>query len=229
MLSQEAIIEKVKKLLVMSKKATTHEREVAYFKAQEMMAKYHLQEADVLTVEERMKVIHAHAYGINARRDVVSSLATTIARNFRCMVYWAWRGKQHCHMVFVGTEMDARVALAIFEDAYKFAEKEATRIADYQYNLVGTCEGVRGEWYTGFNSGLSKGFRDQIQTSESTAIMVIIPQEVKDDFHSQKFSDTVFNHIAASRNGSASLFNAGYQNGYDFSMNKRQKALSEDN
>lgn len=228
-MEQTNIIEKIKKLLTMAKRGTMHEKEIALFKAQEMMAKYHIEQDDLLTVEERAKVVEITVDDFNCKQELYASLAFVVAKNFRCrqfMRFGGYRGAKWLSPVFMGLELDATVAAVIFRDAASYAKKESDRVAHYYYNRTGQCAGVRGEWMAGFVSGLRAGFEAQVKQSSSTAVMVIIPPEVSEAFDKLKFSKKHVEATAASRNFNNALYQAGHQSGYEFSHNRRQAALS---
>ena len=218
------IIEKIKKLLIMAEKATIHEKEVAIFKAQALMAKYHLKEEDI-DLKDKMKVIELVAYDYNVKKELYAYLAQVVAKNFRCKNFYSGHGNRW-YPVFMGLEIDAQVAVEIFKTAYDFAKKETERIAHYYYNRVGHCRGVREEWLHGFVNGLRDGFEAQVKISSETAIMVVLPKEVQDAYSSKEFSKGGLKFTSAERNGHSGLNQAGYQNGYELAHNRKQSALS---
>lgn len=224
--TREQAIAKIKKLLVMSEKATQNERETAYFMAQKMMAKYHLELTDVVG-EEAEKITAVRTHNINAKNANIASLGMVIATNFRCMYYFSGRANRQS-FVFYGFESDATIAASIFEDAAKFAIREATRIADKAWYQTGTCAGVRDEWMNGFARGIRDGFAAQVQMSTETALMVVTPQEVKDEYAKIKFSSKGVS-LNNNRNYDRHIQEAGYQNGLAFAQGRRQGAIDGGN
>lgn len=225
-MQQENIVEKIKKLLNMAKLGSKHEREVAYLKAQEMMAKYHI-EQDLLEENKFIKVVEIEVK-LNVKTDVFAYLAEIIASNFKCKTYVRHSDRRYIKPVFLGLEIDAQVASEIFKDAYTFAKNESTRVANYYYKLKGYSSGVKGDWMLGFVRGLNDGFTSQIQISKETALMIVIPEEVKYAYQEIKFSNKPLKIKSINYNGNSNIEMAGYENGYNFSMKRRQKALSED-
>lgn len=220
------IIDKIKKLLIMGEKATIHEKEVAIFKAQALMAKYHISEQDI-NLKDQMKVVEITVYDFNVKKELYALLANIVAKNFRCRTYFKCAGNKY-YPVFMGMELDAEVAVEIFKNAYKIAKKETERIAHYYYNKIGHSRGVREEWLHGFVVGLRDGFKAQIELSSETAIMVVIPKEVDEAFSSKPFSSKGATLTSAARNGHAALNKAGYQNGYDLAYKRKQEALNNE-
>lgn len=225
-MEQENIISKIKKLLTMAERGTVHEREIAYFKSQEMMAKYHIDRSQVIAQVEQEKVVRIPVDDINVKKAWYNQLAIVIAANFRCKTYVTYSSKKWLTPVFMGMEVDAAVAVEIFKNAYTFARRESRLVANYYYTRTGTSEGVRGEWMIGFIKGIKDGFEAQIIKSTTTALMIIIPPMVEEEYNQIKFSKAEVSFENFSRNGSAALNRAGYQNGYDFSMGRRQAALA---
>lgn len=217
------MIEKIRKLLVMSDRATKHEREVAWFKAQQLMAKHHIEMDQV--VGKKVEKIEGTAVAFSVKNPHILELALVIAMNFRCRLYFRTGGRM-IRPVFFGFESDVAVAVEIFKDAYTFAKAEAERIAHYYYNKTGSCAGVRDEWLHGFSKGLKLGFEAQVRSSEETALMIVIPQEVKDAYSKIKFNSNKGVQVASSRrNGDYKVRQSGEQQGFEFAHGRRQGSL----
>lgn len=225
-MEQASVVEKIKKLLNMAKRGTKHEREVAYLKAQEMMAKYHI-ENDLLEEDKSAKVVQI-VVDLNIKSEVLAFLSSVIAKNFRCKNFVSWSNRNFIRPVFLGLELDAQVASEIFKDAYNYAKYKASLVANYYQKTRGSSEGIRNDWLLGFVMGLDQGFKDQIQMSSDTSLMVIIPEEVNNRFQELTFSKIALNYKSANFNGHSSIKEAGYQNGYDYSMKRRQDAISSE-
>ena len=225
-MEQTSVIEKIKKLLNMAKRATKHEREVAYLKAQEMMAKYHI-EQDLLEESESRKVVET-VVDLNVKLEVLALLADVIAQNFRCKNFVSFHNRKFIRPVFLGLELDAQVASEIFKDAYKYAKNEATRVANYYYKIKGYTDGIRNDWLIGFVRGLKQGFNDQVRLSCETSLMIIVPEEVNKHFSELKFTNKPLKFKSINFNGHLNVEAAGYQNGYDYSMKRRQEAIASE-
>lgn len=221
----ENIISRIKKLLTMAERGTKHEKEIAFFKAQELLAKHHLSIGDVLDINKE-KVANI-IIEVNVKKRGYCNIANIIADNFRCMLYIQHRGSGVVYPVFLGMETDAVVAGEIAKAALAFAKKEADRVAHYYYNKTGASAGVREEWLHGFVNGLNSGFKAQVISSSETAIMVVIPKEVDDAYKNLKFSKRRTTLTSADRNHDPNINQAGYNNGFEFANNRKQKALSE--
>ena len=225
-MEQAAVVVKIKKLLNMAKRGTKHEREVAYLKAQEMTAKYHI-EQDLLQDNESKLVVEIEVE-LNVKAEIFATLAQVIAKNFRSKFYVTYHHKNFIRPVFLGLELDAQVASEIFKDAYKYIRSESTRIAHYYHKMRGYSNGIKDDWQLGFVQGLNDGFDAQIQSSDETSLMIIIPEEVKKSFQEMTFNGKDLTLKPISYNGHSNVKDAAYQNGYDYSMKRRQQAIASD-
>lgn len=221
-----AIIDKIMKLMTMAERGTTHEREIAYFKAQALMAKYHI-EHDELFPKDSEKVIEV-VVRLNVKTLAYMHLASIIASNFRCKLFTRYFNKKYIMPVFFGLEVDAKIASEIFKDAYQFAKHESNRIASYYHYHKGSSIGVKGDWLYGFISGLNEGFNKQTATSTETALMVIVPKKVLDVFATLKFGNDKISFNRLKGNNNASIINAGFQKGLHFSNQKQQSVLEDE-
>lgn len=173
-LNREKIIEKIKGLLALGDKSRNceeHEAEAALLKAHELMAKYNI--TIEVTEEEKMSYVHevcSSKWNMGFRKP----LAVVIARNFRCETYLRGNGGS---VVFFGHEMDARIAREAFEFAYAFAMKEGNRCYNKNYQMGRNTQGVFNSYVRGFIKGLEQKLGEQ-----STALMVVTPQDVKDKY-----------------------------------------------
>ncbi len=227
-MEQTNIIEKIKKLLNMAKRGTKHEREVAYLKAQEMMAKHHI-EMDAIEEVNARRVIEV-VVKLNIKSTEFAYLASVIAKNFRCENFVRYSSKRFLMPVFLGLELDVQVASEIFKDAYNYSKTESRRTANYYYREYGFSDGVAGDWILGFIEGLEAGFKSQIELSSETSLMVIMPEEVRTEYSKrrQKFANEEVKYLTINRNGDRNIHRAGYQNGYNFSTKRKQEAISFD-
>ena len=169
-MTTDQVIEKIKKCLALANNNSSEEEaRVALLHAQKLMAKYDIQvemtEEEVISYSQEMCV---HRYDAAYRKP----LARVIADNFRCELFLKG-GK----VVFFGRDLDARIAKEAFEYAYEFAMKEGNRLENKSYAEHGTARGVHSSYTAGFISGLK-----QALDAQCTALMIITPQDVKDEF-----------------------------------------------
>lgn len=173
-MNNEKIIEKIKGLLALGDKSRNCEEaeaEAALLKAHELMAKYNIS----VEITEQEKISYTHEvceskWNMGFRKP----LARIIANNFRCEYYLRGSGGA---VVFFGHSTDARIAREVFEFAYSFAMKEGNRCYNKNYQMGRDTRGVFNSYVRGFLKGLEQKLGEQ-----STALMVITPPDVKDEF-----------------------------------------------
>ena len=180
--NMEKMIEKISNLLdLANNNPNENEALAAALKAQELMAKYHIELAD-LTHDSGTKIIEELCYAEGSGPSKwQGGLANIIADNFCCKTYKTERrnnvGVRRPYVVFYGYEHDAKIAKEVFTFLYnaglKFARKEynearkAGKYTKYVTNtyLMGFCEGIK-----------------EMLGKQCTALMVVTPKEVEDSF-----------------------------------------------
>lgn len=219
------ILNKVKKLLAMAEGGTKHEQEVAYFQAQKLMAKYHIEMHDVRDLEKEKAITIYVGEEYNIKKDCFMKLQHIIGKNFRCKTYYSYPNKKTFLPRFVGFETDVTVAVEVFKSAYDYAKNEANRIAMREYNTYGSSMGVRDDFIDGFIAGLAEGFRKQLEESKETAIMIVIPKEVEEEYQKITFSLEVVKTTPSKGSGAKHIMRAGYEKGKMFAEGKEQQEL----
>lgn len=147
----------------------------AYKIAQDLLLKYHLDEKDFRNTQQ------AGADSISDQESVYTSprkqswvtmLATTIAKNFRCVNYTNQRWDDEIQMnlndtMMVGTKVDREAAMMVFYaavDTIELLEKGKRSKKDYRF---------------GFIHGLSEYFRSHyLDMPRNMQLMVITPESV---------------------------------------------------
>lgn len=223
MKQRKKIVGRIKKLMEMVEGGTINEKEIAIYQAQKLVAKHHIQEYELKTLDKD-NVVHITST-LNARKNTWKLLGDIISKNFRCELYYNHPSHTHVNLVFVGHETDALVAKEVYESSYKFAVNEAQRLASYYYYHYGSAKGVRDEWIVGFINGLKQGFEDQVKRSSETGLMIIIPPEVKEEYNNMTWTDIEYHQLEIQRNGDEDIYRAGFNNGYDFSQGRKQREI----
>lgn len=170
---EEKIVEKIKKLLALSKSPNENEAMAATLKAQALMAKYEIDLSQVETNEDR-KIVE-RIYCDNGKHEMKKwkyGLATIVANNFMCKMFL-----YGTNVVFYGYEEDAEIALNTFRYLYEAGNRLALKYYNnYRKNGMPT-KGVMNTYLSGFKAGIKS-----ILEKQSTALMVVTPQKVKDSF-----------------------------------------------
>ena len=145
-----------------------HEAKEAILKAQQLMAKHGI--SSVSSDEEIAYTSQSCAH--SGDRSFRRALANVIAPNFKVKFYLS-----HRKVTFFGREDDVKIAKEVFEYTYKFICREARRLCMEQKKQNLSADGVTNTYALGFCAGL----KEQLD-AQSTALMVIVPPDVKDKF-----------------------------------------------
>lgn len=176
---QEKMIEVVKKLMALSQNNPSQEEALsAALKAQELMAKYNISEAQL---GEKLDSTTINSSSFNFKGNINDcdnhkwkyNLAHIVANNFRCEVYVTGS-----HIInFFGYEQDAKVAVEVFGTLYKIGDRLGRRERERAKKLYKTVNGVYNSFILGFLKGLEEALEKQC-----TALMIVTPKEVKEQF-----------------------------------------------
>lgn len=154
----EKIIEKIRKILELSKNnPSEYEAKADALKAQELMIKYHIMQADVEDI--------AHIEEISEKKVKTGNgnkwkyyLSNIIEKNFRCKHYFIQRHT----VVFYGYDTDAQIAAEVFSFLFKegikasnkYYSKEKSKTRKYGYYFNGA--GLKNEFLLGYLKGIKE-------------------------------------------------------------------------
>lgn len=169
----EEIVKKIEKLLALAgNNPNEHEALAAALKAQELIAKYNVS-IDCLGAKKEMQKIgtarHTNGKGYKWRYR----LAEIVARNFRCKVFLL----NNVDVVFYGYESDSKAALATFSFLFKVGNKLSAKYCNEYKKTHVNANGVRNTYLKGYCAGIANAL-----DAQCTALMVIVPQEVEEQF-----------------------------------------------
>lgn len=166
-----SILETIKKVLELSKNnPSAEEAQAAALKAQELLAKYHIEmseveDIDLDTIEELTEV----CVDVPAKKWKYT-LARIVANNFRCRHYYMGKGT----VVFFGHDTDAHVAAETFKYLFARGRSLAGKARKQARGENGYADGVYNSFAMGFCAGIEQALGEQ-----SHALMVIVPEDVK--------------------------------------------------
>lgn len=173
-MSRDSIISKIRKLIELSNNNPSKEEAIsAALKAQKLMADYDI-EASELHEGEIELVITEIPTGPIGKTTYFITLATVIAKNFRCKVYRSGRAG-HYVANFYGYEADAEAAKTTFEYLYDVSDRMANRECVRYRKEFGTGAGVYNAFAHGFLEGVQAELEKQCQ-----ALMLVTPKAVED-------------------------------------------------
>lgn len=151
----------------------------AALKAQELMTKYNVEISQLENTEFQAREISQEES--QPIQKWARYLAATIAKNFRCK-FWV-RNRMHSQKIvlFYGYKEDAKIATETFNFLMNIGNKLAQREYYSRYKNGLPTKGIKNTYLYGFYLGIKEELERQ-----STALMVIIPEEVETKFVEKK-------------------------------------------
>lgn len=204
---REKILKKIENLLALAgNNPSENEAIAAALKAQELMAKYNIELADI-EGEKPKNNITEETYTPKANCHYVRKwrykLAQIIAKNFCCKTYCINRDT----VVFYGYEKDAKIAVEVFKFLFETGNKLANRYYLKCKKEGKNTKGVLNTYLVGFCDGIK-----EVLDKQCTALMIVVPKEVEEAYaeHSKGFK-LINNSLATS--GDARAYNEGKTEG----------------
>lgn len=170
-MTNEKLLDKISNLMKRAKDKDDAEGEASILLAQKLMAKHNISVSQVQIFESKSEVNESR---VEFGRMIwwYAELAATIASHFRCSCM-----KHGSSVIFVGLDEDAEIATAVYQgaiDHIKYRRRQMTWASKDEKN----------SYIVGFMCGLDEKLEAQkaamIQESESTALVLQTPVEVKD-------------------------------------------------
>lgn len=182
--SREKVLEKIEKLLALAgNNPSENEAISAALKAQELMAKYNIELADIQG-EAKAETITTETYTPKANCHYVRkwryTLSQIIAKNFCCKTYSIARDA----IAFYGYEKDAKIAVEVFKFLFETGNKLANRYYLKCKKEGKDTKGVLNAYLVGFCDGIK-----EVLDKQCTALMIVVPKEVEEAYeeHSKGF------------------------------------------
>lgn len=195
----EKIIQTIKKVLELSKNNPSEEEaKAAALKAQELLAKYHINMSEIEDIDDTDEDIVEISVDVPSKKWKYT-LARIVADNFRCKHFYY--GKKV--LVFYGHKTDAEVASETFKYLFDFGNKAAGREVDKVFANTGTSAGVYNSFVKGFCDGVS-----DVLAKQCTALMLVVPQDVTDSYNERTKDCKTMNSGGLSIKANDSCINA---------------------
>lgn len=210
------VILTIKKVLELSKNNPSEaEAKAAALKAQELLAKYHIDMKEVEDVDvDKVENIEEVTVDVPAKKWKYR-LATIVAENFRCKHFYYGKGT----VVFYGHETDANVAAETFKYLFDMGNRGAGREVDRVFGLTGTSRGVYNSYVSGFCEGVKSALDEQC-----TALMLVIPTDVVESYDERASKMRTLNLRGVSRgydSECANAYNKGRVDGHSVAGKKK--------
>ena len=224
----ETIKSKIKKLLTLAEDGNNdHESYAAFQRAQELMAKYKLEQKDISKNKETRECIRkktSACYGTRSSDHYLDNLADVIAENFCCVNYISTpRGTQTHHIWFMGLEED----VAICEEVLYAANCAIIRGYNKLYNELSRAYNTyipakffnpKKIGYTlGYIAGLKEALESQKEEHQEWGLVMVAPKEAQDFI--SKLKGVSFG--ASEQSVSYGYYDRGYEDGKHFHLNKK--------
>lgn len=173
-MQEEKIIQTIRKVLELSKNNPSEEEaKSAALKAQELLAKYHIDMKEVESIDiDTVESIEEVRVTLQAKKWKYK-LATIVANNFRCKHFYIGKGI----LVFYGHKTDADVAAETFKYLFNVGNRLAGREVDRVFAETGTSTNVYNSFVAGFCAGIEEALGEQC-----LALMIVTPEDVKTKF-----------------------------------------------
>lgn len=211
-MSNEKIIEKIQKLFNLAgNNPNENEAKAALLKAQELMAKYNLDQ-DKLTGADKETIKYISISTTLTHGIFTDSLTVTISRSFACEPIVLCDKS----IAIFGRKDNAIAVVSALEFAYSVMSKGAKMAADSYDPILGTKAEAKNSYCLGFCKGLKEAM-----DAQCVALAVVVPGDVKEGF---KNKYPILGKARANRRVScdsrSEAFSTGYKDG-STALNKR--------
>lgn len=214
----QSIVEKIKKLLALSKSGNEHEAEMSMLKAQELLAKYKLSIKEVEDFKVKSSNVQAKKSDITfTSAKWKGQLSFIIADNFGCYCYLS---TYRTHLiVFLGREEDVNICNIVMRYAVDCIESGAGKIK-YKYVKAGySTRGIVNDYAAGFIYGLNSKFEEQKKANKEWGLVLMKDQDVSEAYNSIKFKGSINTNTAF--RGNFDIYEEGIKDGKKFSISDK--------
>ncbi|AEG58983.1 hypothetical protein Desru_0699 [Desulforamulus ruminis DSM 2154] len=219
-MEQDKIINKIRKVLALTKSNYQEEAQAALLKAQELMAQHGItmSEIEISSKEVDLEKQVVDTCVSESRRNTwyEKNLSSIIGKNFRCHPY-VTGGKG---IYFIGLKEDVEIAKEIYLYALTTMLYLATNYVKENRNKIIriTSKQLKNDYMIGFLNGLKKRFEEQVESKGYALILAkdaLVVQAVEEKNLIKKKGSKIV--IA----GSLDARQTGYRDGRNFNENKK--------
>ena len=212
------IIDKIRKLLALSKSNNVHEAELSMLKAQELLVKYKLSLKEVKEIKIINSAIKENISKITfTKAKWKAELAQLIADNFGCYLYL--KTKRTNTITFLGREEDVEVCNIVFEYAIDCIYSVVKRLK-YQYlRDCNSTKGLENDYAIGFIAGLHIKFEEQKKANQEWGLVLVKDKELVEAYESIKFKSTIYTDTEF--HGHSEAYEKGHEDGKNFCISDK--------
>lgn len=207
--------DKIRKLLALAESPNENEAREAMLRAQELMAKHKLSEADLNEPVNKKVIVKWTEITCSKRREPwIAGLGQVVADNYCC--YGIRRhepGKQTQSIGFVGLADDVEICTAMFVYAVDSVRAGIQRLAQ-------ATSAESNSYGIGFVQGMNQAFKEQKSKNAEWGLVLVKPKEVSDavaNVGRTKFRSAAQDHITPH------TFRQGFTDGKQFDPTRRLK------
>lgn len=230
MTEKENIVRKIQGLLALAGDGNPNEAESksAMLRARRLMMKHNIEMTEVEREFNKKKdVVTKVKWLTRAVKLWEKHLASTIAKNFRCkMYYYGTKG-----IAFYGFQEDTEMAMEVFEFALNVMNFHAHEHVEIYYIKSredkdrATTKRVKESYYFGFAQGVKDMFKKQteeLKQEYGLAVIELVPVEVKESYEvmSKDFVKVRASQNSTRNNMDADSFNSGRKRGSKLNVNQ---------
>lgn len=213
------IIEKVKKLLKMTKEngASENEVQVALTKARKLMIEYKLQMSDI--EKENIEIVDRETkfYYTSVYRPWIANLMEVLANKYCCFWYITkYYRKRARYVSLSGNKDDVELLESIIEYCINSVRSVTMQLIKSQTNNYDAYyeHTVESSVAEGFCDGLFSAFKDQDSKNADWALVATVPQEAILELDVIPFNPREYYTHTDS-------YNSGYEEGYNYGTRRR--------
>lgn len=209
------IVEKIQKLLALSKSSNENEAQLSLLKAQELLVKHKLSLKEVKEFKINNSSIKEKISAITfTKAKWKALLASVIAENFGC--YFYLMTYQTNTIVFFGREEDTTICNIVLEYAIDCIRSKVNKLR-YMHTQRGySTKGIENDFALGFIAGLQKRFEEQKHKNKEWGLVLVKDKEVTEAYKSKSFTKTLDGKVGLKR--AKNLYELGYKEGKSFSI-----------
>jgi len=213
------IVEKIRKLMNLAgNNSSQQEAQSALLKAQQLMAENNIEMSAISDMKPVKKEAIGEKVAGGAKTGWRRQLALIIAKNFRTEVVLSGGG-----FLFIGLKDDVQISISVFNYACDTLDKGMMKLRRDTRKAGQQTDGLSGDYATGFLSGLSAKFDEQVRTQGWGLILVKDPV-VKDKLATYNVKNTNTTGTRLTRSGNSDIYNKGYEAGKSLGVQKQIKA-----
>lgn len=221
-MQEKNYIEKIRKLLALSKSSNENEAKAALLKAQKLMAQHKITMEQLEEPRNKqVKQVKTDITFSKRKNPWILQLSSIIARNYCCENYMnSSKGKQTRYIGFVGFEEDVEICIIIFKYAVDCILSEIKHI-EHENSIYcrRIINALCNSYGYGYVDGISEAFqKQQDEMQDEWGLVMSTPKDVTDVISTFK---SVSFHSRAENLISEDMYKTGYHDGTEFDPTKR--------